>query len=78
LFVYAVRVDVRAQLSASVWQVNVSPGQPVAPGQVVVILESMRMEIPVEAEQAGVVREVLVKPDDLVQHGDPLVTLDPR
>jgi biotin carboxyl carrier protein len=35
------------------------------------------MEIPVEAERAGVVREVLVKPDDLVQQGDPMVTLEP-
>jgi biotin carboxyl carrier protein len=53
-------VDVRAQLSASVWQVKVAPGQQV-----------------VEAERGDVVREVLVKPDDLVQHDDPLVTLDP-
>jgi acetyl-CoA carboxylase biotin carboxyl carrier protein len=70
-------VEVRAQLSASVWQVKVEPGQRVGQGDVLVILESMKMEIPVEAEQAGVVREVLVKPDDLVQHGDPLVSLDP-
>jgi acetyl-CoA carboxylase biotin carboxyl carrier protein len=71
-------VEVRAQLSASVWQVKVEPGQSVDHGDVLVILESMKMEIPVEAEQPGVVREVLVKPDDLVQHGDPLVSLDPR
>jgi acetyl-CoA carboxylase biotin carboxyl carrier protein len=61
-----------------VWQVKVEPGQSVDHGDVLVILESMKMEIPVEAEQPGVVREVLVKPDDLVQHGDPLVSLDPR
>ena len=71
-------MEVRAQLSASVWQVKVEPGQSVDQGDVLVILESMKMEIPVEAEQPGVVREVLVKPDDLVQHGDPLVSLDPR
>jgi biotin carboxyl carrier protein len=70
-------VDVVAQLSASVWQVKVQPGQRVGQGEVLVMLESMKMEIPVEAEQAGVVREVLVKPNDLVQHGDALVTLDP-
>jgi acetyl-CoA carboxylase biotin carboxyl carrier protein len=70
-------VEVRAQLSASVWQVKVEPGQRVSVGEVLVVLESMKMEIPVEAERAGVVREVLVKPDDLVQHGDPLVRLDP-
>ena len=70
-------MDVRAQLSASVWQVKVSPGQRVAQGEVLVVLESMKMEIPVEAEHAGIVREVLVKPDDLVQHGDHLVTIDP-
>jgi biotin carboxyl carrier protein len=71
-------VDVRAQLSASVWQVKVSPGQQVAPGEVLLVPESMKIEIPVEAEQAGVVREVLVKPDDPVQPGDPLISLDPQ
>jgi acetyl-CoA carboxylase biotin carboxyl carrier protein len=70
-------VEVRAQLSASVWQVKVEPGQSVGQGDVLVMLESMKMEIPVEAEQAGVVREVLVKPDDLVRYGDLLVTIDP-
>jgi acetyl-CoA carboxylase biotin carboxyl carrier protein len=69
-------VEVRAELSASVWQVRVEAGQQVAVGDTLVILESMKMEIPVEAERAGVVREVLVKPDDLVQQGDPLVTLE--
>jgi biotin carboxyl carrier protein len=71
-------VDVRAQLSASVWQVKVSPGQQVALGEVLLVPESMKIEIPVEAEQAGVVREVLVKPDDPVQPGDPLISLDPQ
>jgi acetyl-CoA carboxylase biotin carboxyl carrier protein len=70
-------VEVRAQLAASVWQVKVEPGQSVGQGDVLVMLESMKMEIPVEAEQAGVVREVLVKPDDLVRYGDLLVTIDP-
>ena len=70
-------MEVRAQLSASVWQVKVEPGQSVGQGDVLVMLESMKMEIPVEAEQAGVVREVLVKPDDLVRYGDLLVTIDP-
>ena len=69
-------MEVRAQLSASVWQVKVEAGQQVAVGDTLVILESMKMEIPVEAERAGVVREVLVKPDDLVQQGDPLVMLE--
>jgi acetyl-CoA carboxylase biotin carboxyl carrier protein len=70
-------LDVRAQLSASVWQVKVEPGQHVERGQTLLVLESMKMEIPVEAERAGVVREVLVKPDDLVQQDDLLATLDP-
>ena len=69
-------MEVRAELSASVWQVKVEAGQQVAVGDTLVILESMKMEIPVEAERAGVVREVLVKPDDLVQQGDPLVMLE--
>ncbi len=64
-------------MAANVWQVAAQVGATVAAGDVLVILESMKMEIPVEAERAGVIREVRVKPDDQVQDGDVLVVIDP-
>ncbi len=68
--------DVRTELTANVWQVHVEVGQVVAEGDVLVILESMKMEIPVESPRAGTVTDVRVKPDDVVQDGDILVVLD--
>jgi biotin carboxyl carrier protein len=69
-------MDVRAEMTANVWQVPVEVGQSVVAGDVLVILESMKMEIPVEAPKAGVVREVRVKPEDSVQENDVLVVLE--
>jgi biotin carboxyl carrier protein len=68
--------EVRTELTANVWQVHVEVGQEVAEGDVLVILESMKMEIPVESPRAGTVREVRVKPDDVVQDNDVVVVLD--
>jgi biotin carboxyl carrier protein len=61
---------------ANVWKVVVAPGQAVADGDTLVILESMKMEIPVLAETAGTVAEVSVGEGDVVQEGDVLVVLD--
>jgi acetyl-CoA carboxylase biotin carboxyl carrier protein len=69
--------EVRAEMAANVWQVPAEVGQTVEPGDVLVILESMKMEIPVEAERGGVITEVRVKPDDQVQDGDVLVVINP-
>jgi acetyl-CoA carboxylase biotin carboxyl carrier protein len=68
--------EIRTEMTANVWQVHVEVGQVVAEGDVVVILESMKMEIPVEAPRAGKVAELRVKPDDVVQDGDVLVVLE--
>ena len=69
--------EVRAEMAANVWQVHTEVGATVSAGDVLVILESMKMEIPVEAERGGVVTEVRVKPDDQVQDGDVLVVIEP-
>jgi biotin carboxyl carrier protein len=68
--------DVRAEITANVWQVRVEEGQPVERNDELVILESMKMEIPVVSPAAGNVAEVKVKPDDQVKEGDVLVVLD--
>jgi acetyl-CoA carboxylase biotin carboxyl carrier protein len=67
-----------AELVAAVLTVEVEVGQQVAPTDSVVILESMKMEIPVLAEVAGSVVEVVVADGDVVSDGDPLVVIEPR
>ena len=67
-----------AELVAAVLKVEVEVGQQVAPADSVVILESMKMEIPVLAEVAGSVVEVVVADGDVVNDGDPLVVIQLR
>ncbi|GAA2110536.1 biotin/lipoyl-binding carrier protein [Microlunatus panaciterrae] len=67
-----------AELVAAVLKVEVSVGDTVAADDSVVILESMKMEIPVLAEVGGVVSEIVVADGDVVNEGDPLVVINPR
>ena len=66
-----------AELAAAVLTVEGEVGQQVAAADPVVILESMKMEIPVLAEVAGSVVEVVVVTGDVVNDGDPLVVIEP-
>ena len=68
--------DVVAEMVANVMRVAVSEGEKVEIGDAVVLLESMKMEIPVLTEFAGVVSAVRVGEGDVVQEGDVLVTID--
>ncbi len=68
--------EIRAEIAANVWQVVVDEGQLIAEGDELVILESMKMEIPVVTEVPGVVRELHVQPDDVVQEGDLIALID--
>jgi len=68
--------DVVAEMVANVLTVAVSAGDQVAVGDAVVLLESMKMEIPVLAEHAGTVTTVKVGAGDVVQEGDVLLTID--
>ncbi|MFO6451700.1 MULTISPECIES: biotin/lipoyl-binding carrier protein [unclassified Aeromicrobium] len=61
--------DVRAELTASVFKVEVAVGDEVEEGQPLVILESMKMEIPVISSRAGRVEEVLFSEGDIVEEG---------
>jgi acetyl-CoA carboxylase biotin carboxyl carrier protein len=62
--------EIRAEMVANVWKVVKSAGDEVSEGDVLVILESMKMEIPVIAESDGVLREMAVNEGDVVQEGD--------
>ena len=68
--------EVVAEMVANVMKVVVSPGDRLAAGDPVVLLESMKMEIPVLTETGGTVTAVKVSAGDVVQEGDVLVTLD--
>jgi len=68
-------VDVLAEMVANVLKVLVGAGDAVAVGDTVVLLESMKMEIPVLAEHAGTVAAVRVGSGDVVQEGDVLVSI---
>ena len=62
--------EVRAEMVANVWKVVAKQGDAVAEGDTLVILESMKMEIPVVAETDGTLAELAVNEGDVVQEGD--------
>lgn len=66
---------VRAELVGNVLEVLTEPGRRVAAGEPLVLLESMKMEIPVSSEVGGTVGEIAVGVGDVVQEGDVLVVL---
>jgi acetyl-CoA carboxylase biotin carboxyl carrier protein len=68
--------DVEAHITGTVWKIEVEVGDQVDEGDTVVILESMKMEMPVEAEDPGVVKEIRCTEGQSVSEGDTLVVLD--
>ena len=70
-------MEVRAELTATVWKVVVEQGATVAEGDELVILESMKMEIPVVAPLAGTVKELCVGEEDRISEGDVVAVIDP-
>jgi len=69
--------EIVAEMVANVLRVEVEAGEQVTEGDALVLLESMKMEIPVFTEVAGVVRAVKVSTGDVVQDGDVLVEIVP-
>ena len=68
-------ITVNAHITGTVWKIEVKVGDSVAEGQTVVILESMKMEMPVEATAAGKVTAILVKEGDPVEEGAGVVEI---
>jgi acetyl-CoA carboxylase biotin carboxyl carrier protein len=68
-------LDVCAHITGTVWKIIVEVGQEVTEDQPVVILESMKMEMPVEAPDAGTVEQIVVQEGQAVEEGDVLVRL---
>ncbi|PZX08059.1 acetyl-CoA carboxylase biotin carboxyl carrier protein [Psychrobacillus insolitus] len=68
--------NLKSTMAGTVFTVNVVVGEEVVVGQVVFVLESMKMEIPVEAEVAGKVATIIVGEGDFVNEGDVLLTFE--
>jgi acetyl-CoA carboxylase biotin carboxyl carrier protein len=68
--------DVEAHITGTVWKIECEVGQQVAEGDTLVIMESMKMEMPVEAEDPGQVKEITCTEGQAVSEGDTLVVLE--
>ena len=68
--------DIEAHITGTVWKIEVKPGDSIEEGDTVVILESMKMEMPVESEDDGVVKEIKCAEGQSVHEGDILVVLE--
>ena len=68
-------IDICSEMTGSVWKILVEPGQFVKDGDTVIIIEAMKMEIPVVAMDSGNVAEILVKENDMVEDGDVVIRL---
>ncbi|TMB47682.1 MAG: biotin/lipoyl-binding carrier protein [Chloroflexi bacterium] len=69
-------IEIKAELVGSVWKIKTQPGAQVGEEEELLILESMKMEIPVTAPRAGTVKEIRVKEQDVVKEGQVLVVLE--
>ncbi len=68
--------NVEAHITGTVWKIEVAVGDSVAEGDTIVILESMKMEMPVEAEDSGVVSAIVCAEGQSVTEGETLVVLE--
>jgi biotin carboxyl carrier protein len=68
--------EIKAHITGVVFQIPAKPGDRVAAGDAVIVLESMKMEIPVEAPRAGAVKEIRVQEGQTVQEGDVVAVLE--
>jgi acetyl-CoA carboxylase biotin carboxyl carrier protein len=69
-------VDVPAPMSGTVMEVVVAVGDSVSQGDELLILESMKMEIPVESPESGKVAEILISPEQKIEEGAPMLRLE--
>jgi acetyl-CoA carboxylase biotin carboxyl carrier protein len=68
-------IKVRSELNAIVWKIETAPGRAVTAGDTLIILEAMKMEIPLAAPRAGIVGTILVQEGEQVAEGQALVIL---
>lgn len=71
------RQELNSEVTGSVWQITAQPGQRLAPGDTVMVLESMKMEIPVLCEDGGTLVEILVAEGEPVAEGQAVAVVTP-
>lgn len=69
-------MEIRCEMTGTVWKIVAKPGDRLEEGDPVIILESMKMEIPVEAPVSGVVRELLVQEGVVVKEGEVVAIIE--
>jgi len=69
--------NITAHIAGTVWKIECGVGDTLEEGDTVAILESMKMEMPVETEEAGTVTEIVVNEGDAINEGDVLVIIEP-
>jgi acetyl-CoA carboxylase biotin carboxyl carrier protein len=70
------RIEIKSEITGTVWQVRTRPGDRVESGATLIVIESMKMEIPVITEDGGTVREIRVKEKDPVAEGQVVAILE--
>jgi acetyl-CoA carboxylase biotin carboxyl carrier protein len=70
------RIEIKSEITGTVWKLTRKPGDRVESGDALIIIESMKMEIPVITEDPGTVKEILVKEKEPVAEGQVVAVLD--
>jgi acetyl-CoA carboxylase biotin carboxyl carrier protein len=70
------RIEIKSEITGTVWQLKAQPGDKVESGDVLIVIESMKMEIPVITEDGGTVKEILVKEKDPVSEGQVVAIIE--
>jgi len=70
------RIEIKSEITGTVWKIQSKPGDKVESGDALIIIESMKMEIPVITEDPGTVKEILVKEKDPVAEGQVVAVLE--
>ncbi len=70
------RIEIKSEITGTVWQLKAQPGDKVESGDVLIIIESMKMEIPVITEDGGTIKEILVKEKDAVSEGQVVAIIE--
>ena len=68
--------EIKAELVGNLWKITIEVGQHVEEDDTIMILESMKMEIPIMAPQAGTIKEILAKEGDVVQEGQTVAIIE--
>ena len=70
------RIEIKSEITGTVWKIQSRPGDKVESGDTLIVIESMKMEIPVITEDAGTVKEIRVKEKDPVAEGQVVAILE--